>query len=128
MSDRDELARIIADGLEYTDSIAGSTTYSQHLDIVSINGTFDMLGVADTILDAGWRKPQVDEALTGYEGAIEGLSTTIGEHRAQLESVRDYARSLRDLANTTRDAGGAYLAHVYAEIAATLERKIGDQS
>jgi chromosome segregation ATPase len=70
---------------------------------------------------------QLCDTIRSYEGAIEGLSTTIGEQRQQLSAIRDYAQELHVLADTTRDAGGDYLAHTYDEIATALERKIGDK-
>ena len=71
---------------------------------------------------------EAQDTIRGYEGAVEGLTATIGEQRAQLESIREYAQLLRALAAVTRDAGGTYLAHTYDEIATTLERKIGDRT
>lgn len=71
---------------------------------------------------------EAQETIRGYEGAVEGLAATIGEQRAQLESIREYAEHLHELADAHRETSTGYLAHIYAEIAATLERKIGDRT
>lgn len=71
---------------------------------------------------------EAQDTIRGYESAVEGLATTIGEQRQQLSAIRAYAQELHALADTTRDAGGDYLAHTYREIATALERKIGGAS
>ncbi len=68
------------------------------------------------------------ETIRGYEGAIEGLSTTIGEHRAQLDAIREYVQFLRAMADDVRQLDAVYQARVYDDIATTLERKIGDRT
>lgn len=70
---------------------------------------------------------EAQDTIRGYESAVEGLATTIGEQRQQLSAIRDYAQELHALADTTRDAGGDYLAHTYRGIATALDRKIGDK-
>ncbi len=62
------------------------------------------------------------------ETGIAKAVREIDEMRAIIDSIRDYAQHLRNLAAVTRDAGGDYLAHTYDDVATTLERKIGDQT
>lgn len=90
---------------------------------------------------------EAQDTIRGYESAVEGLTATIGEQRAEnarlldmlnranaaeaeasvrLESVRAYAQTLHALADIARDAGGTYLAHAYDNTATALERKIGE--
>ena len=57
MTDREELARDIATSLEYTDSVAG-IVHATSLKRVDILGAFDLLGVAESLIAEGYRKPR----------------------------------------------------------------------
>ncbi|MDV2474219.1 hypothetical protein F8M49_30010 [Rhodococcus zopfii] len=69
-----------------------------------------------------------DEPRNRGADGITGLIHRANRAEAALERVRLYITVIRALADTTRDAGGDYLAHTYREIATALERKIGGAS
>lgn len=60
-NDRAELADAIAIGLEYTHSAAASTTrrYGGGA-FAEIHGVFDLGGIADHLIELGWRKVGAD--------------------------------------------------------------------
>lgn len=80
------------------------------------------------LADALEQLERARETIRGYEGAIEGLTNTIGEQRQKLDGVRACATLLRRLAETHRDVDTPYMGRIYDETATALERLIGDRT
>jgi len=65
--------------------------------------------------------------LDATEAALAGLVHENNELRAIVRRVREYAQHLHTYSEAYRDTKADYLAHLYREVAVTLERKIGDR-
>lgn len=57
-AEREELARAVATCLEYTDSVAG-IVHAANLERADILGQFNLIGVAEALIAAGYRKPRI---------------------------------------------------------------------
>jgi len=68
-------------------------------------------------------RDHTEDLETGIASAVR----EIDEMRAALNGIRKYAQLLRDLAQAHREAERPYIAHLYTDVATTLERKIGDR-
>ena len=100
-NDRADLMQAIAIGLEYTHSAAASTSrrYGGGA-FAEIHGVFDLGGIADHLIDQGWRK--VDPAAdTHTEWAVDHGEYGIGavgaedSARARAEHYRGYGAAVR---------------------------------
>lgn len=106
MNDRAELMQGIAIGLEYTHSAAASTSrrYGGGA-FAEIHGVFDLGGIADHLIEQGWRK--VDPAAdTRVEWAIhdhlDGVTSPVGQLNAE-ERTRMFAKHRPHISVRSRD-------------------------